>query len=451
MLSMGTDKRKIQRKEFNFPDIGEKSARAAHIFQVLGTDTTQNITLILEQARLIMDGLFAFFIPSCPQKGCPPIHTSPDLPQDLEIDSVLASTLFKNTSDSDTHHVLSCIPPGDRQTDPLVKKLNIKACIGTPVFFKQPPLGTLWVIDTTPRSFTQEDTTCLQTLAAALGLEAERLSQGNKMLEAQKARVRELEKELAQAKKMELIGVVANGVAHDLNNLLAGLVSYPELLLLQMEKNSPFMEPISFIHDTGLQAAEIVQDLLSLTRPGIGQTRVINLNHVIQDYHDSSGHQRLVKNFPGIDFKIKSDPDLLNLNGSESYISRVIMNLVMNAAEAVKKIGQVMIETFNRYVDISIGGINEISKGEYVVLRVSDDGGGISQEDIKRIFEPFYTKKQLGRRGSGLALSVVWNIVKDHGGHIEISSEKGKGTSFELYFPGTRDKRDSIPENLPLH
>ena len=116
------------------------------------------------------------------------------------------------------------------------------------------------------------------------------------------------------------------------------------------------MEPISFIHDTGLKAADIVQDLLSLTRRGIKQTRVINLNQAIQDYHNSSVHQRLIKNFPDIDFKIKSDPDLLNLNGSESHISKMVMNLVINAAEAVQNSGQVMVETFNRSVDISPGG-----------------------------------------------------------------------------------------------
>jgi len=450
MLSM-RDKIKTGRNQFKHSSMNEKSARAAQIFQMLGTDTPQNITLILEQARLAIDGLFAFFIPLCRQNDCPPLHTSPDLPQDLEIDCIINSTLFKNTGDRKTHPVLSCISPQDRQTDPLVKKLNIKACIGTPVSFKQTPLGTLWVIDTIPRSFTQDDTTCLETLAAALGLEEERLSLGNKRLKAQKARVRELEKELAQAKKMESIGIIAGGVAHELNNILAGLVSYPELLLLQMEKNSPLREPISFIHDTGLKAADIVQDLLTLTRRGIKQTRVINLNQIIQDYHNSSVHQRLVKNFPNIDFEIKSKPDLLNLNGSEFHISKVIMNLVMNAAEAVQRNGQVIIETFNRYVDISRGGMNEIPQGEYVVLRVSDDGAGISQENIKRIFEPFYVKKQMGRSGSGLGLSVVWNLVKDHGGYIEISSKKEKGTSFELYFPGAGDKMESIPENCPLH
>jgi len=310
------------------------------------------------------------------------------------------------------------------------------------VYHKQKTLGTLWVIDTRPRSFTRDDIDCIQTLAAALGLEEARLVH-------EKKNVRKLEKKISQAEKMELLGIIAGGVAHDLNNILSGLVSYPELLLMQLEEDSPLVEPISFIHDTGLKAADIVQDLLTLTRRGIPKTSVLNLNQVIHGYYNSSAHNRLERNFPEIYFKISSEPYLLNLNGSESHISKVIMNLVMNAAEAVQKSGQVTIETFNRYVDISMGG-DEIPEGEYVVLRVSDNGEGISQTDIKRIFEPFYTKKQMGRSGSGLGLSVVWNAVRDHQGYIEISSEKEKGTSFELYFPATRDKTENINDNFKV-
>jgi two-component system, cell cycle sensor histidine kinase and response regulator CckA len=441
MPSTGTDKINIKPL-----DTGEKPAGIAHLFHLLGTDSPQNISLILEQARFIIQGPFAFFIPLCPQD--PAIQANPGLPHPLEIKHILTSTLFNQAFATDEEtHLLSCIQP--REGDPLVDTLGIKSCIGVPVFFKQNRLGALWVVDIRPRDFTPDDIESLQTLAAALGLEKERLSRENKMLEAQRATIRKLNKKLSQANKMELLGVIAGGVAHDLNNILAGLVSYPELLLLQIDKNSPLVEPISFIHDTGLKAADIVQDLLTLTRRGIKQTSVINLNQVIQDYHGSSVHQRLLKNFPNIHFKIKTDPWLLNLNGSESHISKVVMNLVMNAAEAVKDSGQVMIETFNRYVDTSLDG-NEIPEGEYAVLRVTDDGEGISREDIKRIFEPFYTKKQMGRSGSGLGLSVVWNAVKDHKGYIEISSKKKEGTSFELYFPGTRDRMESIPDNFNL-
>ncbi len=446
MPSMGTDKMETGIKS-NPSDRGEKPVGTAHLFHLLGTDHQKNIILILNHTLSIIEGLFAIYIPKNHKKGRPVIHTSPNLPKSLDIDCFSKDSLFPEIL---THRLLPCILPRDKvASDPLVQSLGIKSCIGTPVLYKQKPLGTLWVTDTQPRSFTHDDIASIQTLAAALALEEERLSHENKLLKEKKKGIREMEKKIKQAEKMELIGIIAGGVAHDLNNILAGLVSYPELLLMQLEENSPLVEPISFMHDTGLKAADIVQDLLTLTRRGIHQTSVLNLNHVIHGYYNSSAHHRLERNFPEIYFKIDPEPYLLNLNGSESHISKMVMNLVMNAAEAVREKGQVTIETFNCYVDTSMGG-DEIPEGEYVVLRVSDNGGGISQADIKRIFEPFYTKKQMGRSGSGLGLSVVWNAVKDHQGYIEISSEKGQGTSFELYFPATRDKTESILDDFEI-
>ncbi len=446
MPSTGTDKIETRIKS-NPSDGGEKPVEAAHLFHLLGTDHQKNITLIVNHTLSVIEGLFAVYIPKNQKKGRPVIHTSPNFPKTMEIDLFFENSLFKEIS---THRVLPCILPRDKEaSDPMVQSLGIKACIGTPVFYKQKGLGTLWVTDTRPRSFTHDDIASIQTLAAALGLEEERLSHVNKLLKENKEGIRELTKKLKQAEKMELLGVIAGGVAHDLNNILSGLVSYPELLLMQLEENSPLIEPISFMHDTGLKAADIVQDLLTLTRRGIHHTSVLNLNHVIHGYYNSSAHHRLEKNFPEIYFNIDQEPYLLNLNGSESHISKMVMNLVMNAAEAVRGKGQVTIKTFNRYLDTSRGG-DEIPEGEYVVLRVSDNGGGISQADIKRIFEPFYTKKQMGRSGSGLGLSVVWNAVKDHQGYIEISSKKGQGTSFELYFPATRDKTENILDDFEI-
>jgi len=259
------------------------------------------------------------------------------------------------------------------------------------------------------------------------------------------SRIKELEEKLKKAEKMELIGIVAGGVAHDLNNILSGLVSYPELLLLQLEKDNPLRESISFMHGSGLQAADIVQDLLALSRRGVYQTSIVNLNKVVHAYFRSSAHLRLEREFPGISFQTSLEDELLNLKGSESHISKIIMNLVMNAVESMDKKGRVTVETFNLSLDQSIqvdqpiSGHDEIKEGEYVILRVSDNGEGIKKPDINKIFEPFYTKKQMGRSGSGLGLSVVWNTVRDHQGYIQVFSEKHEGTRFDIYFPGTRD------------
>lgn len=262
------------------------------------------------------------------------------------------------------------------------------------------------------------------------------------------SQVRELEEKLQRAKKMELIGTMAGGVAHDLNNILSGLVSYPELLLLQLSPDSPLKEPIAFMHDAGLRAAEIVQDLLTLTRRGIAVENSINLNHVIHDYFISAAHKRLEKSYPDIRFMVYPEDDLLNIIGSASHISKIIMNLVINAAEAIKTTGTVTVESFNRYLDLPLGGYDDILEGDYVVLRVTDNGVGIPKKDLAKIFEPFYTKKQMGRSGSGLGLSVVWNCVKDHNGYIEVTSRINKGSTFELYFPATRKETGQEPESL---
>lgn len=473
-------------KKTNPVNSGERLGKVAQLFNLLGTDPKRNIDLILGQTRSIIEGYFSLYLHRDNKQGMPVIRAGANLPRDLANTLSPDSHLFKEPLFTEslfaepllTNHGKApgtyCILPRTQvMSDPLGKKLGVKACLGTPVFFKRKVLGTLWLTDTQTRSFSPDDIHCIQTLAAALGLEEERLrvtalrdiSQLKKtqksLLEEKErykvlnyirdiSRIKELEDKLKQSEKMELIGTMAGGVAHDLNNILSGLVSYPELLLMQIEKDNPLVEPISFIHDTGIKAAEIVQDLLTLTRRGIHQTCVLNLNQVIHDYYNSSAHHRLEKNLPEIYFNISLEPFLLNLNGAESHISKVVMNLVMNAAEAVQTSGQVSIETFNRYVDISMGKGDEIPEGEYVVLRVSDTGVGISPADIKRIFEPFYTKKKMGRSGSGLGLSVVWNAVKDLQGYIDVSSRKEKGTSFELYFKATRDKMENIADDFQV-
>jgi len=248
--------------------------------------------------------------------------------------------------------------------------------------------------------------------------------------------------QLHQAQKMEAIGTLAGGVAHDLNNVLSGLVSYPELILLDLPKDSPLRKPVLTIQKSGEKASAIVQDLLTLARRGVAISEVVNLNHIISDYLMSPEHQNIRASHPGVDIEVRLTPNLLNMLGSPVHLSKTVMNIITNAAEAMPEGGKIRISTSNRYLDVPIRGYDDIEEGDYVTLMVSDNGIGISPEDIDRVFEPFYTKKVMGRSGTGLGMAVVWGAIKDHKGYIDIQSAIGKGTSFTLYFPVTRKALD---------
>jgi len=254
----------------------------------------------------------------------------------------------------------------------------------------------------------------------------------------------ELEKRLIHAQKMEAIGTLAGGVAHDLNNILGGLVSYPELLLLQLPEDSPLRKSILTIQKSGEKAAAVVQDLLTLARRGVVITDVVSLNDVISEYLKSPEHENLKSYHPGGNIETRLEKDVLNILGSSIHLSKTVMNLVSNAAEAMPEGGKLTVTTENRYIDRPIRGYDDVKEGDYVVLIVSDTGTGISSDDIDKIFEPFYTKKKMGRSGTGLGMAVVWGTVKDHNGYIDVQSTEGTGTTFTLYFPVTREK---LPED----
>jgi len=247
-----------------------------------------------------------------------------------------------------------------------------------------------------------------------------------------------LQAQLQRAQKMETVGTLAGGVAHDLNNILSGLVSYPELLLLEIPEDSHLRKPILTIQKSGEKAAAIVQDLLTLARRGVAITEVVNLNDIIYEYLKSPEFEKLKSFHPNVQFKTKLETNLLNILGSPVHLSKTVMNLVSNAAEAMSDGGRIFISTENRYIDRLIRGYDNVAEGDYVVLTITDHGVGILPTDMERIFEPFYTKKVMGRSGTGLGMAVVWGTVKDHKGYIDVQSAEGKGTTFTLYFPMTR-------------
>jgi len=259
-----------------------------------------------------------------------------------------------------------------------------------------------------------------------------------------------LETELKRAQKMEAIGILAGGVAHDLNNVLGGLVSYPDLLLMQISDDSPLKQPILTIQQSGKKAAAIVHDLLTLARRGVPVAEVINLSDVVSDYFKTPEHEKIRSIHSHVRFEIDLEEGLPDIVGSSVHLSKTVMNLLLNAAEAMSDRGTITISTGSRYVDRPIAGYDTVKEGEYVTLTVSDEGTGISEEDKKRVFEPFYTKKVMGRSGTGLGMAVVWGTVKDHNGYIDIQSTEGKGTTITVYFPVTRREAHREGTRIPI-
>ena len=250
---------------------------------------------------------------------------------------------------------------------------------------------------------------------------------------------RSLQERLQRAEKMEALGTMAGGVAHDLNNVLGIVVGYAEMLLMDANESSPIRPSLVNIMRGGERAAAIVQDLLTLARRGVPHRKVLNLNNIIADCQQSPEFEKLSSYHPAVKIETDLDPDLLNISGSSVHLGKTIFNLVSNASEAMPTGGILTIKTANQYLDKPIQGYDEVRAGDYVVLSVSDTGEGILAADLKHIFEPFYTKKVMGRSGTGLGLAVVWGTVKDHHGYIDLESEEGKGSTFTLYFPVTRE------------
>jgi len=254
-----------------------------------------------------------------------------------------------------------------------------------------------------------------------------------------------LQAALQRSQKMEALGTLAGGVAHDLNNVLAGIVGYPDVLINELPDGSPLKEDLEVIRASGTKAALIVQDLLTLARRGVPSRSVLNLNTLVETYRKSPEHRGLLASHPNVVVEVELADDLLNVMGSPIHLGKTVMNLVSNAAEAMPEGGKLRICTCNRYVDEPVLGYDSVEEGEYVLLSVSDTGVGIAQDRLEHIFEPFYTSKQMGRSGSGLGLAVIWSTVKDLKGYIDVRSTEGEGTVFTLYFPATRAEIDTEP------
>jgi len=248
----------------------------------------------------------------------------------------------------------------------------------------------------------------------------------------------ELQRRLHRSRQMESLGLLAGGVAHDLNNILSGLVTYPDFLLMGLSSEDRMFKPLQIIAESGSRAAAVVKDLLTITRASATSKTTVNLNDLVRDHLQSPEFRILGDDHAGVVVEEDLAGEPLLVVGSDGHLRKAVTNLVFNAAEACEGKGRVTVRTRRRSLDRPRTGFERIEPGDYVVLTVKDDGAGIAEQDLERIFEPFYSRKVLGRSGTGLGLTVVWNTVRDHQGFIDIESDP-TGTVFHLYLPASTE------------
>src|SRR2546427_361111 len=242
---------------------------------------------------------------------------------------------------------------------------------------------------------------------------------------------KQLEVQLRQAQKMEAIGRLAGGVAHDFNNLLAVILGYSDVVLDALPPDHPAVKKVEMIRKVGTSAADLTRQLLSFSRQQMLQPRVLNLRDIVE------GTQGLLSRLIGDDIQMSTslEPSLGYVKADPGQIEQVLVNLIVNARDAMPQGGRVRIEAHNVVLDDSyVEAHKPVIPGPYVMLAVEDAGCGMDQKTQSRVFDPFFTTKEVGK-GTGLGLATVYGIVKQSGGYIWVYSELGQGTIFKVYLP----------------
>jgi two-component system, cell cycle sensor histidine kinase and response regulator CckA len=255
---------------------------------------------------------------------------------------------------------------------------------------------------------------------------------------------RSLEEQLRHSQKMEALGQLSGSVAHDFNNLLSVIIGYSELVLLDPALEPSIKANLATIKSAGERAASLTAQLLAFSRRQVMQPSVVNLNSLVRETEKMM--QRLVREDVALETIL--DPSLWKIRADSGQLVQVIMNLAINARDAMPKGGTVTLKTANAtFADSVSFGVTEIAPGQYVMLSVRDTGIGMDRQTLTKIFEPFFTTKANGK-GTGLGLATVFGIIKQSGGYIFADSQPGQGSTFSIYLPRLEQPIDS-PSAVP--
>lgn len=318
------------------------------------------------------------------------------------------------------------------RSDEFARQMGVKSLICCPIIYEKESLGILAVDNfKNKRPLQQREVNLLMGIALQIGSRIHNIK---------------LESHIRQIQKMEAVGNLAGGVAHDFNNILTTILGYSQILSLKLPADDPLWKMADSIHQAGIKASSLTQQLLAFSRKQVMEMKVTNLNIIVEDM------TKMLSRLIGEDIILKTflSADIRNIMADASQIGQVLMNLVVNARDAMPGGGRLTIETGDIYIDEGYAAKRGYFKaGHYSMLSVTDTGKGMSPELREKIFEPFFTTKGPSK-GTGLGLSTVYGIVKQHNGYIHVYSEPDHGTCFKIYLPivsgevAERDLRESI-------
>lgn len=381
----------------------EKTLQVTTLFQYLGTGVHENCHTIAAQCLTILEADFCIYL--SPDPSSEPAMSGRSLPPN----ALGQLRCFSDKAGASSPKPLlwqgADLPPD------LADSLDVETLAGLRVPVGPGPAGILWAGFDSPKALSPDERRALGIMADALGF---------------------VEK-LRKADQMRRMGTMARQVAHDLNNILSGLVSYPELILMQLDQESALRDPIAFMHDSGLQAADLVKDFLILARPGENRyLMTISPAGAVDAFFNSQAYAALAAEFPGVRFTCQADPHLPDILATEETIPKLLQVLLGHAARNLAGQGRVSAVLKQKTQPPAQPGSMPVMG---VCLMVTDSGTAIRPQDLSHLFDPFYTKKIMGRNDSGLGLAVVHKLLQDLGGEIRISSSPSQGNLSEVFLP----------------